>query len=269
MLIISCPVDIEILDEGGNVVYTVKDAEEGAFYTEYGDFYVYREENGEYGKILRMIEAYTVRIVGVGDGTMDVQMQAQGSDGSLLPVQKLTDVPVSAAMTADVVKDEQNNASLAIDSNGDGAVNETLSLVYTLSANASSSLTFAEDGGISYVSGIPAGTTVSAFAECFSTDALSFVDQNGSALAADAVLKTGDAVKLMSEDGQVLDEAIIVVTGDANGDGESDVLDLMAGVLLIASDSGEIWEKLALDLDGNNRIDTDDLTALIRMTVSK
>jgi len=270
LLIIACPVDIEILDSEGKVVYTVKDAEEGAYYTEYGDFYVYKEENGEYGKILRMIEGYTVRIVGVDEGTMDVQVQAQRSDGTLLPVQTLTNIPVSTEMTAAVVKDDQNNASLAIDSDGDGAVNETLTLLYTLEANASSALTFTEDGDDSYISGIPAGSTVSALSESFVTDALSMKDADGNALSADAVLKTGDRIYLMSEDGKtVLDEATIIVTGDVNCDGESDILDLLKAASLMESGLVEIWERLAVDLDRNERIEVDDLIALIRLAVSQ
>ncbi|MBR5285136.1 MAG: leucine-rich repeat protein, partial [Clostridia bacterium] len=69
---VGCPVDIDIVDGQGNVVYTVRDGEEGEYYTEYGNFYVYMEENGEYGKILDLKEGYTIRIIGLDKGTMEV-----------------------------------------------------------------------------------------------------------------------------------------------------------------------------------------------------
>ena len=117
---------------------------------------------------------------------------------------------------------------------------------------------------------IPVGTTVSTLSESFVTDALSFSDKDGNTLSADAVLKTGDKIQLLSDDGKtVLDEATIVVTADATGDGESNVLDLLTAASLIKSDSGEIRKKLAVDLDGNNRIDAEDLIALIRLMISQ
>lgn len=69
---VGCPVDIEVLDSEGHVVYTVEDGTEGEYYTPYGSFYVYMEENGEYGKILDLKEGYTIRIKGLDEGTMEV-----------------------------------------------------------------------------------------------------------------------------------------------------------------------------------------------------
>ncbi len=259
---ISCPVDIEILDANGNVVYTVKDAEEGAYYTEYGNFYVYREENGEYGKFLRMIEGYTVRIVGVGEGTMDVQVQAAADDGSLLPVQSLEAVPVTTTTTATVEKDTQNNASLHVDTDGDSQTDSTLTLTYTLESNASSALTFTEDG---YVKGISAGLTAADLAACFATEAIRITDSNGVVLASDADLKTLYRIELLAEDGKtVLDEATILVTCDINCDGESNVLDLLRTRQLIENNEITDWEKMIADLNESGAPDVYDLIDMIK-----
>ena len=262
LLVISCPVDIEILDANGNVVYTVKDAEEGAYYTEYGNFYVYKEENGEYGKFLRMIEGYTVRIVGVGEGTMDVQVQAAADDGSLLPVQSLEAVPVTATTTATVEKDTQNNASLHVDTDGDSQTDSTLTLTYTLESNASSALTFTEDG---YVRGISAGLTAADLAACFATEAIRITDSNGVVLASDAGLKTLYRIELLAADGKtVLDEATILVTCDINCDGESNVLDLLRTRQLIENNEITDWEKMIADLNESGAPDVYDLIDMIK-----
>lgn len=98
-VLIACPVDIQIFDEVGNLVYTVKDGASGNYYTEYGNFYVFEEENGEFGKVLELVEGYSVRIVGVDNGTMDISHQ-KITNGELGEVKTLTDIPVSECFEA-------------------------------------------------------------------------------------------------------------------------------------------------------------------------
>lgn len=128
---ISCPVDIEILDESGSVVYVVEDAAPGAYYTEYGYFYVYEEENGEYGKAINLVEGYSVRIVGNAEGTMDIAMW-NVEDGALSETCYLIEfVEVTETMRASIVESKDGVVTLDIDKNGDGIVddNHILSLV--------------------------------------------------------------------------------------------------------------------------------------------
>ena len=117
-LLISCPVSIEILDPNGNVVHTLIDGEVGSWYTEYGNFYVFEEENGEYGKVLDLVEGYTARIVGADEGTMDVTYQVP-VDGVLTDPISVSGVPVTENLTATIEETEDGNVYLVIDEDGD------------------------------------------------------------------------------------------------------------------------------------------------------
>lgn len=128
---VSCPVNVEIIDESGNVVYTVEDAASGAYYTEYGNFYVYEEENGEYGKAINLVEGYSVRIVGIDEGTMDIAMW-NVEDGVLSErCYVIESVEVTETMRASINEGNDGAVTLAVDKNGDGTVddNHILSLV--------------------------------------------------------------------------------------------------------------------------------------------
>jgi len=258
---ISCPVDIEILDSDGKVVHTVKDGEESVAYTDYGDFYVCEEESGEYSKYIHLVEGYDVRIVGVGEGTMDIEHRSYDPAGGKTALRVVNDVPVSETMTATLRQNGLDSVTLRLDSDGDGVNEQNLPLSCTLEANASAALTF-EEG---YISGIPVGYTAAELADCFGTDKLAFTDSEGNTLAGDAVLKTRDVVKLLASDGTtVLDEAYIVVTGDVNGDCTCDVLDLLRVRQMLEEFAAGYWELLASDLNNNGAPDTDDLIAMIK-----
>ncbi len=124
-ILVGCPVNVEILDFKGNVVFTLIDGEVGAWYTEYGYFYVFEEENGEYGKVLDLVEGYTARIVGVGDGTMDISYQVP-EGGELTDPVTLTSVPVADSLIGTIVEDENDNVYLLVDEDGDGNTDKTI-----------------------------------------------------------------------------------------------------------------------------------------------
>lgn len=110
-ILIGCPVSIEILDADGNVVYTLHDGVTGNFYTEYGNFYVYEEEVGGYGKVLDLVEGYTVRIVGVDTGTMDIAYQ-RVENGELSEAKTLSEIPVTRDYKAILEVDERGELLL-------------------------------------------------------------------------------------------------------------------------------------------------------------
>ena len=118
-LYIGCPVHVEVLDPDGNVVYTLTDGEVGTWYTEYGNFYVFEEENGEYGKVLDLVEGYTARIVGADEGTMDVTYQVP-VDGELTDPVSVSGVPVTENLTATIEETEDGDVYLVIDEDSDG-----------------------------------------------------------------------------------------------------------------------------------------------------
>jgi hypothetical protein len=116
---IACPVHVEVLDPNGNVVFTLTDGEVGTWYTDYGNFYVFEEENGEYGKVLDLVEGYTARIVGADEGTMDVTYQTP-VDGELTDPVSVSGVPVTEELSATFEASEDGDVYLVIDEDGDG-----------------------------------------------------------------------------------------------------------------------------------------------------
>lgn len=117
---IGCPVDIQIVDADGNVVYIIKDGELGNFYTDYGNFYVYEEEDGGYGKALDLLEGYTINIVGVGTGTMDISYQSV-ENGELSAAKTLSEVPVTSTY----------EATLGVTGNGEIQLHPSTGVIHT------------------------------------------------------------------------------------------------------------------------------------------
>ena len=117
-LYIGCPVDVQILNEAGDVVYTLKDGEIGNHYTDYGNFYVFEEEAGGYGKVLDLIEGYSANVIGVGSGTMDITY-FKVTDGQLEEEQTITRIPVTDTFTASVTEKEDGTLWLISNRTGD------------------------------------------------------------------------------------------------------------------------------------------------------
>lgn len=124
-LLIACPVSIEVLDAEGNVVYILTDGEVGAYYTDYGNFYIYEEEEGGYGKVLDLAEGYTVRIVGEDTGTMAIDSRTV-TDGALDEPKRFADVPVTEQFTATLEDTRDGQQILAADTDGDNIVDTKL-----------------------------------------------------------------------------------------------------------------------------------------------
>ena len=127
-VIIACPVNVEIVNDANNeVVYTLYDGTEGTYYTEYGYFYVYQDENGDYVKIADLYEGYSIRIIGTDTGTMDVSVSdfANGEESSTFSAM---DVPVTSNLIA-TIEEVDNEKYLVIDSDGDGNIDNRVQLV--------------------------------------------------------------------------------------------------------------------------------------------
>lgn len=125
-MIIACPVDIEIIDEDGKVVYTLKDAQPGSYYTEYGDLYVYEEENGDCVKVLHLIDNYSIRIIGNDTGTMNVAVADVKVEDSVDLLAR--DISVTSSLIATIEYDE-DKVYLVLDKDGDGNEDERILMV--------------------------------------------------------------------------------------------------------------------------------------------
>ena len=115
------------MDVDGNAVFTLKDGEVGSWYTDYGNFYVFEEENGEYGKVLDLVEGYEARIVGVGEGTMDISYQIP-VDGELSEPVTVEDIPVTDSMIATIEAKQNGRVYLEVDADGNGTVDKNYQL---------------------------------------------------------------------------------------------------------------------------------------------
>lgn len=118
-LSVQCPTDIEIIDADGNVVLVLKNGEETTLRTDFGNFYVFTDENGESVKYFDMVEGFDFRIVGTDNGNMDVAFCIDEGE-----IYYSFEVPVEAGMTA--VIDETDQPILMIDYDSDGVVDSTV-----------------------------------------------------------------------------------------------------------------------------------------------
>lgn len=79
---IKCPVQVDVYDENQQLRMTVDSANEGTWYTEFGNIYVVYDEE-EQGRIVVMDlfnKDYTLSIKGTDTGTMDVAVQTEESE---------------------------------------------------------------------------------------------------------------------------------------------------------------------------------------------
>lgn len=127
---VECPTDIDILDSGGKVVQTLRNGEDRTVYTDYGNFYVFPNEEGESVKYVDLIEGYSFRIRGVDDGTMNVMYCQDDSE-----VYYLSDVPVQTGMTAAISEPSTENETpiLIIDTDSDGKPDSLLPMADSIS----------------------------------------------------------------------------------------------------------------------------------------
>ncbi len=127
--IVACPVNIEIYDEAtGEVVYTVQDGEVGAYYTDYGNFYVFpeNEEGTEFVKQVDLVQGYAIRIVGYDTGTMTIDVyDTNGS--SLYNELAASGIEVTPTMVA-TIEEVGERKNLVIDYDGDGVTDSVVPL---------------------------------------------------------------------------------------------------------------------------------------------
>lgn len=127
-LVIACPVSIRVLDSDGREVFLLEDGMIGNEYTEFGNFYIFEEENGEYGKVLDLIEGYTIEIIGTDTGTMDIS-HWKIDEGTPSETETFEDIEISPSFSAILNEHDDGEISLAMDTDGDSQIDDTLTFV--------------------------------------------------------------------------------------------------------------------------------------------
>lgn len=129
--VICCPVNIAFVDKDGNVAEVIQDGKTGIYSGEYGMAVVYLDESGDCCKAIDLAEGYTIQVLGHSDGKMDIAMW-NVEDGVLSEYcYVIESVEVTETMRASITESNNGVVTLAVDTNGDGTVedNHILSLV--------------------------------------------------------------------------------------------------------------------------------------------
>lgn len=116
---VSCPVDVQVYDPEGSLVYTLADGSESYAEEQFGCFSV-EKEGSEYVKgILLYEEGYSIRIVGQDDGTMDYECYSINLEDGSMEGADVSAVPVHADEVF-VPTGETDGTLLHKDQDGDG-----------------------------------------------------------------------------------------------------------------------------------------------------
>lgn len=110
---VACPVDVDILDTDGKIVMTLKNGTTMTEYTTFGNFYVFEDENGESCKRFDLVDGYTAKIRGIGEGTMDVCVLHDSINPTAATV-GAEDIAVTESMTATLAFETGKPATLLV-----------------------------------------------------------------------------------------------------------------------------------------------------------
>ncbi len=122
--VIKCPVDVEIYDRNGNLVYTVSDGKEIDETTDIGRFICYYDPvTADFKKVIYLNEAdaYTIKTVGTDAGNVQIQMAEKQDDGTLIKKQ-ISGVPV---LKDGIIKIDLRTGAYEADKENDGVIDET------------------------------------------------------------------------------------------------------------------------------------------------
>lgn len=131
--VIQCPVNIEVYDQTGNLVYTLYDGKPIDETNDIGRFICsYRPSTGEYVKAIYLNDtsSYQLRIIGTDTGNVDISTAVE-LDGNLKTAQK-TEIPITKDGTI-ILNTVSNDYS--VDSDGDGTVEDSGNLTEVDSDN--------------------------------------------------------------------------------------------------------------------------------------
>lgn len=125
---IQCPVEVQFYDLNDNPLLQLKNEEEGAYYTGYGNFYTIPEKESTNFMKAAQLDAkdYKIKMTGTAEGTLDYAIEEVNDTGKVLRKMgyrsiAITDKTIIWAFT--------NSSKLEVDVDGDDVVDEILELV--------------------------------------------------------------------------------------------------------------------------------------------
>ena len=272
--VIKCPVNVEIYDQSGSIIYTIYDGKEIDETNSIGRFISkYDAKNGEYIKIayLNDNKKYKIKAVGVDSGNVDIATAVTDSTGKV----------VTAKCTGLAI---ENNGNITVDMNtfkytsdklGDGK-NKTSGTLKNIDSDKiiqakSIALTQSNvriDVGEKTSLGVIITPTNATFTDVVwtSSDESVATVKNGAVTAVSAGTAT---ITAATSDGKLSVKCVIIVTdgllGDTNGDGKVNIAD----ALMIARYDAKLTtlndtQLSVSDVNGDSKVNIADALKIAR-----
>lgn len=120
-IVAKCPVEMKIYDANNNLVLTLDNSQEKTVYTDFGNFYVMKQNGtNDYIKIANIIDNnYTVKLVGTDNGNMDYSESWYDAENNLKTA-IFSDVSITPTTTITTNTHYSSDIVLDVDINNDG-----------------------------------------------------------------------------------------------------------------------------------------------------
>lgn len=125
---IRCPVDIEIIDNNGKIIAEIPGDKEQSYYFDCGYVYVSKMDDGDFEKIIDLVEGYQIQIVGTDYGVMDVK-KFELDDDEMSLVGERENIEVEPQMTATFGNDKKGHSTIVVDYGTNGKKTKTMVLL--------------------------------------------------------------------------------------------------------------------------------------------
>ena len=265
--VIKCPVDVEIYDNSGKLVYTIFDGKEIDDTNTFGRFICkYDPKFGEYIKIvcLNNPDKYMIKSVGVDYGNVNIETAVVGTDNAVT-ASKVTGLPIekNGIITLDI-----KTGNYTDDQNGDGSneytgklqETDTDEIIFVHSIKLSDE-TVALKVGEKKVVGVTINPTNATFTDVVweSSDESIAVVENGAIMG----ISAGEVkITVSTSDRKITAFCTVTVKpngvlGDTNGDESVDIADAL---MIARYDAGLIqFDETQLSVSDVNRDDSVDI----------
>lgn len=235
--VIKCPVDVEILDGNGRIVYTIIDGNEQDFTNNIGRFICrYDPKLGDYIKIIYLQEdkSYTIRALGNDFGNVGIETSSITSDNKVY-TSKITGLPIEETgiitlnmKTNEYEDDVKGDRKQVIKGKMEQSTEDSTINIVSLALTEKS--IHMQEGGKKSV-----GVVITPTNATYSNVVWSSSDNTVATVNAGSITAISEGTTVISAetyDGQFKATCIVVVyhegmIGDTNGDGTADIADAL------------------------------------------